>query len=829
VTRVIAPTSVSTVQMVWYVPILGTIVFSVPNVYPVTSDPTIVFLVLRDPPGGTSTCSVSQGTTLDTSMSISKMQTSDTTFSFNVHAEGGIENQQDMAASPLGVGPVAKAQESKVETVSDMTTTLAPSSSTTSSNSYTYTMTFNIEFSTSDDPFSAGHASDVIIGGGVDLFVTEALEVYLNRSTTLLQCLNVRNIYVWHPGKVTTYVLPVMLIEKTIGKLSTIRGNEAQNGDKNHVVSKLDKQIANWNTVLADYRSYNSGLTAVFSSELARMNNVVNKYHAFYKSMTGDDTAYTVLEIFKDIIAAASAIAFYLNPVGGAGYGLTTGVRTAAAIYMNYLGGLMNDCTYIASADQSPLLNSVCNDFDSDKWDSVISLLDGACTMPTLAGDEEFMQKYCQQGTVSDGDVEGGLSGDGEVSVLGFLKDSKKLLTFTAEAPVTLTWTSTVKSSRTFEVMSTYTYTTDSDMGLANKIMVLALGSSGNFKLSSVSSNSFATTRDTEQSHQSERTVTVNFGDADQGDYFAVRITDDPVYGTPVFTTMGGQSKCPGETGTSRRESGVRIVYIQPRCGQNRLRPCTPLTLGSQDFARFGVVIENLSPTGDVVYYTLGFLKRFEQYFKTSYQATGPGACGTPGDRDLLTATFQETDLQQIPFNLWVEVPVQVGPAGLGGPSWSGQFCNKFVDVALRIIASCEMPSPARVIYQYGIASDPATGELTVLYDAGSRYWALNSTATFSVEWPPNTAESTAHLYMAIKSADKQPVRRLEDGSDQAQLLQEMLVHFDATDEAVSGEEIANLRFVVGALVGVLVFGGVLCAVALRMKTPTSCAERVYA
>lgn len=38
------------------------------------------------------------------------------------------------------------------------------------------------------------------------------------------------------------------------------------------------------------------------------------------------------------------------------------------------------------------------------------------------------------------------------------------------------------------------------------------------------------------------------------GDYFVVRITEDPVYGTPVFTTMGGQSKCPGETATSRRE-----------------------------------------------------------------------------------------------------------------------------------------------------------------------------------------------------------------------------------------------------------------------------------
>ena len=51
-----------------------------------------------------------------------------------------------------------------------------------------------------------------------------------------------------------------------------------------------------------------------------------------------------------------------------------------------------------------------------------------------------------------------------------------------------------------------------------------------------------------------------------EGDYFAVRVTEDPVFGTPVFTTMGGQSKCPGETGTTRRESNVKIHQIVDRC-----------------------------------------------------------------------------------------------------------------------------------------------------------------------------------------------------------------------------------------------------------------------
>lgn len=36
----------------------------------------------------------------------------------------------------------------------------------------------------------------------------------------------------------------------------------------------------------------------------------------------------------------------------------------------------------------------------------------------------------------------------------------------------------------------------------------------------------------------------------------------------------GGASKCPGESGTSRRESGVTLLEIVPRCGPNRQSEC---------------------------------------------------------------------------------------------------------------------------------------------------------------------------------------------------------------------------------------------------------------
>lgn len=60
----------------------------------------------------------------------------------------------------------------------------------------------------------------------------------------------------------------------------------------------------------------------------------------------------------------------------------------------------------------------------------------------------------------------------------------------------------------------------------------------------------------------SETTTTVNslttgyhLVDDDSGDEFLVKVKADPVYKTPVFELLGGQSSCPAEAGTNARES----------------------------------------------------------------------------------------------------------------------------------------------------------------------------------------------------------------------------------------------------------------------------------
>jgi hypothetical protein len=70
-----------------------------------------------------------------------------------------------------------------------------------------------------------------------------------------------------------------------------------------------------------------------------------------------------------------------------------------------------------------------------------------------------------------------------------------------------------------------------------------------------------------------------------------------------LIPPRGGQSKCPGESGTSKRESGTTIKMIRHRCGPNHDQICDESTLGPEDKAYLGVVLENLSPTSKWILY----------------------------------------------------------------------------------------------------------------------------------------------------------------------------------------------------------------------------------
>ncbi len=124
------------------------------------SDPNLIFLVLRDPPGGASSASILQGTSATFEISIDGMYTYHQEDSTDAEGQSGIA--------------VAFTKFRHFEGTKN-SVTHSSHAQRISHTEYAYTFNFQSTISTSVDPYVAGHASDVIIGGGVDLITNEAI------------------------------------------------------------------------------------------------------------------------------------------------------------------------------------------------------------------------------------------------------------------------------------------------------------------------------------------------------------------------------------------------------------------------------------------------------------------------------------------------------------------------------------------------------------------------------------------------------------------------------------------------------------------------------
>jgi hypothetical protein len=140
--------------------VIGVLPNKVPNYYPVTTDSNLIFMVLRDPPGGLSSASIIQGSLASFEIGIDGMYTyhSDKTSIGEVQlgfedTESGFKQTQGIRSSAIHSVDVRRVSHYE----------------------YSYTFNFQSTISTSTNPNVAGHASDVIIGGGIDLVTSEAI------------------------------------------------------------------------------------------------------------------------------------------------------------------------------------------------------------------------------------------------------------------------------------------------------------------------------------------------------------------------------------------------------------------------------------------------------------------------------------------------------------------------------------------------------------------------------------------------------------------------------------------------------------------------------
>ena len=157
----------------WYIPVKGTSSSVTPNVFPVASDPTLIYMVLRDPPGGASYTTFHSGTTVDFALAVDGLQTSNNEDVGALAHEAGLSNGLTTFAG-IGVGVIDDVFAIQGGMDFNDQTSRTVSFSQASNQHYDVSLSFSFDISTSTDPNLAGHASDIIIGGGVVLIVSSA-------------------------------------------------------------------------------------------------------------------------------------------------------------------------------------------------------------------------------------------------------------------------------------------------------------------------------------------------------------------------------------------------------------------------------------------------------------------------------------------------------------------------------------------------------------------------------------------------------------------------------------------------------------------------------
>ncbi|KAH8094075.1 glutathione transferase [Aureococcus anophagefferens] len=215
--------------------VLGTAPDNVPRLYAATTDPTLIFAVIRDPPGGTSSVSMEEGSTLGVSMSIAGLHAGAYGYAEELSAKMGINTEEKIMIAPLGIGTSTTGDKIELKAgikgEQDSTVTTVTRENT---KSFEFEFEFTTGISTSGDPFEAGQPSDLIVGGGANLRILSATQVYAylsdkSEAATAYNddptegpqyCVVTQNTYEWFPETVTTYVLSASQIEQQMTRLA---------------------------------------------------------------------------------------------------------------------------------------------------------------------------------------------------------------------------------------------------------------------------------------------------------------------------------------------------------------------------------------------------------------------------------------------------------------------------------------------------------------------------------------------------------------------------------------------------------------------------------
>jgi hypothetical protein len=168
---------------------------------------------------------------------------------------GGLEMGSKTEIAPLGVGAeMSLLDVSATATYWQESPNNTPTASADKNAESGYDITFSIEKSitTSAEPGTAGRASDIILGGGLELLFVEVVYVAQKKADGVAVdgvCLDSTKNLAWEPSKLTTFVLPV---EQILNEMIRIKAQQTLLNENSLDVERVAALVEGHNSQYPD-------------------------------------------------------------------------------------------------------------------------------------------------------------------------------------------------------------------------------------------------------------------------------------------------------------------------------------------------------------------------------------------------------------------------------------------------------------------------------------------------------------------------------------------------------------------------------------------------
>ena len=591
----------------------------------------LVYSVVHDPPGGNSYAELMIGTEISMALEMSNERSASLS---NSHSGGGGVSVKTELATGITVGyitavnielsmPIIEVDfdASHSETGPDF------SLSSSVANSWDLTTTTSRAIRTSMDVSIPGRAGDVILGGGVELQYKMSDKLDLIPNDANVPCLDTTPVVTWLPRKPTSYIFGVHAIEAQVIPNLYYLLSVVQTGAVKDTSSGMvgGDQAGTWTTYLKDrirswqrtlewsspkvYHTATSGgdteknyeavdrISKPILSEESLFGKFLNDEQSdeFYEyfnvpvSTLTDDikTAWgKMADIDPNINGIQSSMSDASANIGKLSGNIETSSETGVMQKRTESDRRMPKMTEWLIEDDESYPTFGMNDATRDDLNSTLSSCTGSkCTSPSLDVESQLVSSP-NVGTYKFGEVN---DVDGEdsfaraiASFTGGTGKSGMRTTGNAKSTVETIYLTFSGGGHSTE----YIYTSNEDAGGEDYSWTLSVSGTqeNSYSLAmtlTVAKGHFdsgtALAKEVSQSRafawgKHERMSTLYaLGDPEFGDKFVVQVGSDVRFGTPVFMTKGGRSKCPGEILTMFREEGVTInrepsfnVYLNP-------------------------------------------------------------------------------------------------------------------------------------------------------------------------------------------------------------------------------------------------------------------------